>query len=261
MAGRETAYERVRAQMRLILPQYPDGMRAKEATERIHRALNGEVKKGTVRGQLATVAFYESDEFGHERKAEPEKGVYYFRKVSTQTQQSNTGVAPVGPPEQAKEEDYYEPFAEYLVQELYECGKAISVGGKKFKDFWATPDVVGLSKSEEWDVAKFQEVVSAEIKKDNAMRDLMTAFGQACAYRLFSHKVYLVIPQITETVERSRLRKLCHTAGIGLVFFETGAEIDSSIFSLEILAQRHQPDMAYLNKYMEYIKRELLRSN
>ena len=39
------------------------------------------------------------------------------------------------------------------------------------------------------------EIVAAEIKLD--MAQLVTAFGQACAYCLFAHKSYLVIPKLT----------------------------------------------------------------
>lgn len=44
------------------------------------------------------------------------------------------------------------------------------------------------------------EIVSVEIKTDT--NQLITAFGQACAYKLFSHKVYLVIPNAEQDVGR-----------------------------------------------------------
>ena len=43
-----------------------------------------------------------------------------------------------------EEEDFYEKFADYLVKELEECTKAISLGGNRFQDKWGTPDVLGV---------------------------------------------------------------------------------------------------------------------
>ena len=36
--------------------------------------------------------------------------------------------------EKIKEEDFYEPFADWLVNELEECTKAMPLGGNRFKD-------------------------------------------------------------------------------------------------------------------------------
>ncbi len=41
------------------------------------------------------------------------------------------------------EEDFYQPFADYLVKELEECTSAIALGGNIFRDKWGTPDVIG----------------------------------------------------------------------------------------------------------------------
>ena len=87
-------------------------------------------------------------------------------------------------------------------------------GGK-----WGTPDVIGVSKSLPTDViGKNIEITSAEIKF--ATNELISAFGQACSYKLFSHKVYLVIPQQSNPEELSRLGSLCYLFGIGLVLFD-----------------------------------------
>ncbi|GAH76754.1 unnamed protein product, partial [marine sediment metagenome] len=39
--------------------------------------------------------------------------------------------------EKIKEEQFYKPFADWLVNELEECTKAMPLGGNKFKDKWA----------------------------------------------------------------------------------------------------------------------------
>ena len=55
------------------------------------------------------------------------------------------------------------------------------------------PDIVGIREPKKSDIVKFPtEIVSAEVKIDPV--GLITAFGQACAYRLFSHKSYIVVP-------------------------------------------------------------------
>ena len=61
-----------------------------------------------------------------------------------------------------KEEDFYEKFADYLVKELEECTKAISLGGNRFQDKWGTPDVLGVYKfSEAEPIRPPLEIVSA----------------------------------------------------------------------------------------------------
>lgn len=91
-----------------------------------------------------------------------------------------------------KEEDFYKPFADWLVNELEECTKAMPLGGNRFRDKWGTPDVMGKRESPRSDIVKAPtEIVSAEIKVDT--RDLISALGQACAYKLFSVKFHNVI--------------------------------------------------------------------
>jgi hypothetical protein len=60
------------------------------------------------------------------------------------------------------------------------------------------------------------EIVSAKIKLDP--NQLMVAFGQACAYKLFSYKVYLVVSEGSEEI--GRLKPLCLRFGLGLILFE-----------------------------------------
>jgi len=77
--------------------------------------------------------------------------------------------------------------------------------------------VLGVYKFSEIDTIKASlEIVSAEIKTNT--NQLITAFGQACAYKLFSHKVYLVIPNAEQDV--GRIESLCLIFGIGLVLFD-----------------------------------------
>ncbi len=154
-----------------------------------------------------------------------------------------------------KEEDFYKPFADWLVNEIEECTKAIPLGGNKFRDKWGTPDVIGTREPLRSDIIKAPtEVISAEIKLDT--RDLITAFGQACSYKLFSHKSYIVIPKNSSQDDISRLDSLCLIFGIGLVLFSTEYPKETQ-FEIRVRPIKHDPDMFFVNKNMKLIEKEL----
>ncbi len=154
-----------------------------------------------------------------------------------------------------REEDFYQPFADWLLHEIEETTKAIPLGGNKFRDKWGTPDVIGIRESLRSDIIKFPtEIVSAEIKLDN--RDLITAFGQACAYKLFSHKCYLVIPKDSSQDDMSRIDTLCIIFGIGLVLFDSNS-MGKPQFEIRVRPLKYEPDMFYVNRYLRLIEREL----
>jgi hypothetical protein len=157
--------------------------------------------------------------------------------------------------EKIKEEDFYEPFAKWLVNELEECTKAIPLGGNRFRDKWGTPDVIGKREPSRSDIVKAPtEIVAAEIKADT--KDLITAFGQACSYKLFSHKSYIVIPKNSSQDDISKLDALCLIFGIGLILFDS-SNVNDPQFEIRVRPIRHEPDMFYVNKYMKLIEKEL----
>jgi len=91
-----------------------------------------------------------------------------------------------------KEEAFYKPFADWLVNELEECTSAIELV-VIYSVIMGTPDVVGVRESKRSDIIQFPtEIISGEIKTDS--NGLITAFGQACAYKIFSHKSYIMVP-------------------------------------------------------------------
>jgi len=125
----------------------------------------------------------------------------------------------------------------------------------KFRDKWGTPDVIGKREPRRSDIIKTPtEIVSAEIKADT--RDLITAFGQACVYKLFSHKSYIVIPKNSSQDDISKLDALCLIFGIGLVLFDNSNPNDPQ-FEIRVRPLKHEPDMFYVNKYMKLIEKEL----
>ena len=80
---------------------------------------------------------------------------------------------------------------------------------------------------------------------------MVTAFGQACAYKIFSHKVYLVIPKQAEQ-EIPRIESLCMRFGIGLILFNKEEPQDPN-FEIRSRAAKNEPDYYYVNKYIKLL--------
>lgn len=181
----------------------------------------------------------------------PEKGVY--RLVSLKENKSTSGINTKQV--KIKETDFYPSFANYLVNDVEDCTKAISLGGSSFKDKWGTPDVIGVKRSKKSDLIKKEdEVVSAEIKIDS--QGLITAFGQACAYQSFSHKAYIVIPKNSSDEDEARLESLCLIFGIGLILFDS-TNVENPQYEIRVRPLKHEPDLFYVNKYLKNVEKEL----
>lgn len=98
------------------------------------------------------------------------------------------------------------------------------------------------------------EIISAEIKTD--ANQLITAFGQACAYKIFSHKVYLAVPKEADT---ERIESLCARFGIGLILFNKNDAQDPR-WEIRTRAVKSEPDYFYVNEYLQRLgekRREL----
>ena len=186
---------------------------------------------------------------------QPSRGLYRALKYKDEGDQKDTEVAKKLKHEKIREEDFYDAFGDWLINELEECTKVVSVGGNRFKDKWGTPDVVGVREARRSDIIKPPtEIVSAEIKLDPA--NLITAFGQACSYRLFSHKSYIVVPDNSSEDDIARLDALSRIFGIGLVIFNPLSPKNPD-FRIRARAGREEPDMFYVNKYLKLIEDEL----
>jgi len=186
---------------------------------------------------------------------QPNKGLYRavrFREEGEKLQDEVTKKLKHG---KIREAYFYEAFGDWLINELEECTRSIPVGGNKFKDKWGTPDVVGIREARRSDIIKPPtEIVSAEIKLDPA--NLITAFGQACSYRLFSHKSYIVVPDNSSEDDIARLDALSRIFGIGLVIFNP-LDPKNPDFRIRSRAAREEPDMFYVNKYLKLIEDDL----
>ena len=224
-----------------IIREHSDGIRYSELRKKIHQK-DTSLKSGTIRGTLTDL---------DTRVAEvekPSRGLY--RIAGTDEGGGSDSV-----PSTTQEEDFYSPFSEWLRDELEDVTKAIPLGGNRFKDKWGTPDVIGKRDSRPSDIVKQPiEIVSAEIKTNS--NQLITAFGQACAYCLFSHRSYLVVPRQAAADEISRLDSLCQVFGLGFILFDSGNPDDPK-FEIRVRPRKQDPDMHYTNKYMRKIESEL----
>lgn len=179
------------------------------------------------------------------------KGLYRHVKFK-QTQEKLETVMAASQKTKIREEDFYEPFSNWLVNELEECTKAITLGGAKFGSKWGTPDVIGVRLPRHSDIIKPPvEVTCAEIKIDT--QGLITAFGQACAYKLFSHRSYIVVPKASQQEDRDRLTALAQIFGIGLVLFDAENKQQPN-FDIQVRAACHEPDYFYVNQNLKLVE-------
>jgi hypothetical protein len=240
--GGQGKVKKIREQAIQILEQCPDGVRFAELCHRIKVALPA-ANEGTISNVVYDLPkTYES-------VFKPARGLFRHAKYGE-------AVEPKRPTKlKFNESDFYKPFADWLVKVLEECTRAIPVGGNIFRDKWGTPDVIGIRESKRGDIIKLPaEIVSAEIKLDPA--NLITAFGQACAYRLFSHKSYIVVPENSAEEDIARLDALSRILGVGLILFCPDDPGDAG-FSIRARAVKHDPDMFYVNRCMKIIAEDL----
>ena len=226
---------------RKIVAEKPGGIRYSALVQRIWME-RPETPKNTIRSTLVNLVTDFPSEI-----TKPSRGLFL---AVTLAGGGATVTPPVLPPLKVAEEVFYEPFADWLKNELDEATVAIPLGGAGLQKKWGTPDVIGVYKALPSHRIKFDlEIISAEIKIDP--QQPVVAFGQAAAYRLFSAKSYIVMPNSISPEDYSRLEALCMLFGIGLVLFETNPEEPD--FKIRVRAQRFPPDMFYVNEFAERI--------
>ena len=226
-----------------LLKETPMGLRYSELVKLIH-ASNPDIPTNTINGTIV------KDLSALDTISKPAPGFFILNENK---QQLITKQEPVIA--KIKEEAFYKPFADWIVNELEECTKAIPLGGSIFKGKWGTPDVIGIREPRKSDIVKLPiEIVAAEIKINT--NDLITAFGQACSYKLFCHKSYIVIPKASSEEDIARLDGLSLIFGIGLILFDrSNPELPN--FEIRTRAMKHEPDMFYVNKYLKLVEDEL----
>jgi len=245
-----TQREKIIKTAREILENSPKGIRYADLIRSISETLP-DAKINTIHGTVWE--FKQKMDKGEIKDVvRPEKGLYILQKYLKEREYGVTEYGESEEIKEVKEEDFYKLFADYLVNDLEECTKAVPLGGNRFQDRWGTPDVIGTYRI--LGIGHIQppiEVISAEIKTD--INQLITSFGQACSYKLFSHKVYLVIPKDSRGIDIKRIESLCLKFGIGLILFDRNKK-EHPEFEILTRAVKSEPDYFYLNKYLRLIE-------
>lgn len=242
MANGETIREKIVALCIRALSENPDGLRFAEIKRYLQQNLDPSIKRSNIPANLVHIV-----EFSDGNITKVDKGFYRLTSLDNLPLQSI--IVPQDLSKKITEQDFYQSFADWLVTELEDCTKTEVVGGASFGDKWATPDVIGVLKSRPSDIFKFEhEIVAAEIKISGG-ESLITALGQACSYRLFAHRSYIVVPKQANKSDLDRLDSLCLLFGIGLVVFDV-ENTENPDFTIKTRALTHKPDMFYLNHYL-----------
>jgi len=237
--------ERIRTIALGLLKKHPEGLRYSELHRKV-RSIDPMLNPNTI-----NTSIWNLDAVLPELVYKPAKGLFRLLRFKSPEPPANSPEAQ----SRIREEVFYQPFANWLKNDIEDCTHAIALGGNAFRDRWGTPDVIGKAESKRSDVIKGPtSIVSAEIKADSS--SLVTGFGQACAYKLFSHKSYLVVPREAPTDELTRLDSLCQIFGIGLVTFDAKSPAAPD-FRLIIRPTKHEPDLFYTNRYVSHIEKEL----
>src|SRR3989304_5493655 len=215
-----------------VIKAFPEGIRYSELVRTIQQDFP-DIPNNTIHGTIWNLEARVPDKI-----YKPARG-FFRHNTFRDVQFSEFGQKLPDKTEKIREEDFYQSFADWLVKELEECTKAIPLGGNKFRDKWGTPDVVGIREPRKSDIIKpHTEIVSAEIKTD--IRDLITAFGQACSYKLFSHKSYIVVPKESPEEDITKIDALCLIFGIGLILFDSNSS-KAPQFEIRVRPGKHEP--------------------
>ncbi|MEK6616808.1 MAG: hypothetical protein AABZ32_12015 [Bacteroidota bacterium] len=239
------------------MANYPKGIRQKDLYELI--AKNSEYSHGEISN--ATYDIYRTRDKDVVRIS---RGIYCLKKftenITTEPSHSQTETT-IESFSKNNESHFYQAFADWLVKgDLQECVFAFSAGNERsYLGKWGNPDVIGLWEKSQDDAIGETEIITAEIKISKDKMSLIEAFGQACSYRLFSHKTYIVIPKQCSANEIDRVDSLCMLFGIGLITYDE-TNVDESDFKVVVRAMKNQPDVYYANEFYNE-KRNLIKAN
>jgi hypothetical protein len=232
-----------------LLAGHPQGLRYSQLVRHVSK-LNPAFNNKTVSNVVWSL-----DTVLPEHVYKPSKGVYRLVQFREAAEQPTRAMQALATQKDVREEEFYPLFAQWLKNDVEDVTLAIPLGGNAFRDKWGTPDVVGKDVSRASDLIKAQTaIVSAEIKTDTS--GLIAGLGQTAMYRLFSHRVWLVIPRHTPTEDLARVDALCRMYGIGLVTFNSRS-LTTPDFQLAIRPRHHDPDLYYTNRYLKRVEREL----
>ena len=129
-----TKKEKIISEAVRILQSNPGGLRQSDLRRKVHNELP-EIAINTIRSTVWNLETHVPNEV-----YKPAQGVLRHSKFREE-EITREPVRLEG--EEIKEEDFYQPFSDWLVKEVEECTKAIALGGNRFRDKWGTPDVIG----------------------------------------------------------------------------------------------------------------------
>lgn len=160
-----------------LVKEHPGGIRYSELIDAI-ATRSPETPVNTIHGSVWNLAANFPDAV-----TKPSRGLFKPVGVEGDDIESPDDVTPVVPAVGYRESDFYDPFAQWLKNDLDEATTVVPLGGAALKSKWGTPDVVGVYKPLASNLIKFPlEIISAEIKIDPLQP--VVAFGQAVAYLL-----------------------------------------------------------------------------
>ncbi|MGX1981988.1 hypothetical protein EDD69_101258 [Thermolongibacillus altinsuensis] len=242
MNNRKTNQSRVVEEIIKLLTQHPEGLRYSQIKKSIENKCP-DIHESNIKNVIPKL-----EQFTDQVK-KIDRG--YFKHINyisgTNEFDDNKGIAGE---QKIKEEYFYDAFAEWLENEIEECSKAISLGGNILRKKWGTPDVIGIREYRSI-IPLPTEIVSAEIKIDT--NQLITGFGQACSYKLFSHKTYLVLPDDSPEEDIRRIDALCRINDIGLILFNK-LDPENPNFQIRARANKNEPDMFYVNEIINELR-------
>ncbi len=242
--SKPTQKSKVRDAVIALLRETPEGIRYTELLKRLQFVLPN-TSSHTIR---CTV--YELGTGGDPDIFKPSQGLYELR--NTDEEAVDKVIKESIDQKKIDESDFYESFAEWLKGDLEEYTEAISFGGNRIGKKWGTPDVIGVNRPSKRALIQFDpEIITAEIKLDPT--EVISAFGQAVSYRLFSNKVYLALPEEISNDDQSRMEALCMLFGLGLVLYKT--DPSNPDFQIRVRAQKHDTDMFYTNDFVDRLEK------
>lgn len=124
---------------------------------------------------------------------------------------------PKDPKKVEYERQLYDKIAEWIVEEESLEGKdyIVQTGRLANPIKWGNPDIVIIQKI----AGRSDRIIVAEVKNTQEASKLFEGFGQACAYKIFSHLQYLVVPMPEDRKVYSQLKKLCAKVQVKFAVF------------------------------------------
>lgn len=161
------------------------------------------------------------------------------------------------------ERELYEPFREYLVQDIdeetYAFAEVAIVADVRRRGRWTNPDVCRLTVTNfDYIPSATVELASFEMKRSDQVDKLESVY-EAAAHGRWAHSTNLVLEMKDEAAVASEVMRDAERFGLGLwkVWFVDSGKL--SVRQLLESAPRSQPDNADLNEMISTVLEELDR--